>query len=181
MISAKICNPDSKRSFMEFTHGTTCIVGVPHGAESKLWVTADRPSTLVIEASGHEIQVIQITPPGGGILISRLQQPLQRNATGNLRNLLAGMLRRHSAQNAGQRLYNFRAMVEDGTPQRRGNLLATFDFHLLCETDFHWARAYHLKLDLDPDAASVADRAEGICPHCQEVRAKLEKNWSYES
>ena len=77
-----------------------------------------------------------------------------------------------------QRLYNFRGLIHAGTPKSRGDLLATFDFHLLCEVDFHWARAYHLEDGNTSEA--VTRRAEGTCPHCQEIRNRLERQWRYE-
>lgn len=178
MISAKIRELQSKFEFMEFTHGTTCIVGVPHGAESELWVTSDAPCTLSIEAGGIELKRQHIERTGTAVRISDLQQPHVPQG-GILSGLLQGAFaRRHVVRPSftKQRLYNFRAVVQDGN-----ELLATFDFHLLCEVDFHWARAYHLELSTGSDTnASVAERAEGTCPLCQEVRARLEKDWRYE-
>jgi hypothetical protein len=61
-------------------------------------------------------------------------------------------------------------------------VLATFDFHLLCEVDFHWARVYHLELDRKSNQAkTIAERAEGTCPLCHEARLRLQKNWNYET
>jgi hypothetical protein len=178
MISAKIREPESKLEFMEFTHSTTCIVGVPHGAGSELWVTSDCPCTVSIEAGGVELAQVIIERSGGAIRISDLNQPHVPQG-GILSGLLQGALgRRHVLRPSfsRQRLYKFRAVV-----QSNGDLLATFDFHLLCEVDFHWARAYHLELSTTSGAnSSVADRAEGTCPSCQEVRARLEKDWRYE-
>lgn len=175
MIRAEIRDPQSKLSFMEFTHGTTCIVGVPHGADSELWVKADHPCTLVIEAAGRELHVGLVEPPGGAIKLSTLRQPLVRTGLSGL----LGAWRAEKPNTPVQRLYNFRALIHEGTPEKRGNLLATFDFHLLCEVDFHWARAYHLELNQASEA--VTERAEGTCPHCLEVRTRLEKQWRYET
>ena len=176
MIRAKVCDPASKLDFMEFTRGTTCILGIPHGANSELWIRTDHSCTLAIEAAGQELKVVKIEAPGGSVKLSDLRQPLIRGFT--IANLL-GSLRRQKRQAPEQRLYNFRALVLDGTPQKRGSLLATFDFHMLCETDFHWARAYHLENSNASEA--VTKRAEGTCPHCLEVRTRLEKEWRYES
>ena len=175
MIRAEIRDPASKLRFMEFTRGTTCIVGVPHGAESELWINADHPCNLVIEAAGRELELLQIKPPGGSIKVSDLRQPLSRHSLGSLLD----MFRSDKQNTPNQRLYNFRALIEDKSCGTRGNLLATFDFHMLCELDFHWARAYHLELTQAPEA--VVERAEGTCPHCLEVRTRLEKKWRYET
>lgn len=178
MISAKIRESESSREFMEFTHGTTCIVGVPHGASSELWLTSDSPCTVCIEAAAVELARVQLERSGGAIRISDLQQPLIPQG-GILSSLWQGALgRRHLVRPSfsRQRLYKFRAVVQDGV-----DLLATFDFHLLCEVDFHWARAYHLELSTaSGSSGAVADRAEGSCPLCQEVRARLERDWRYE-
>lgn len=184
MISAKIRNPESKLEFMEFIHGTTCIVAVPHGAQSELWVSSDQQCTLVIEAAGRELEVLRINAPGSSVKLSDLLQPLVRNTGGGLVDLFSfGPFRRQHSAKPTQRLYNFRAIVESGSPQNRGEVLATFDFHLLCEVDFHWARAYHLELNGDRSQAtgSIAERAEGSCPHCQEVRTRLERDWRYDA
>lgn len=176
MIRAKVCDPASKLGFMEFIRGTTCILSVPHGADSELWVSTDQSCTLAIEAAGQELQCVEIHAPGGSIHISELRQPLARNVFSVSRLLQA--LRFEQPSVPTQRLYNFRALIHSGTPAERGDLLATFDFHLLCEVDFHWARAYHLEESNTPEA--VTTRAEGTCPHCQEIRNRLERQWRYE-
>jgi hypothetical protein len=181
MITAKIRDPQTQLPFMEFVHGTTCIVGVPHGAQSELWVTCDTPCTLVIEAAGRELEVLPLIAPGDSINISRLEQPLVRQ--GSILQNAWDVFRRapRKPQPAPQRLYNFRAVAENGTPLQRGDVLATFDFHLLCEVDFHWARAFHLKLKTGGGEGSIAERAEGTCPSCSEVRSRQAKDWRYET
>lgn len=177
MITASICDPQSKREFMNFIHGTTSIVAVPHGADSELSITCQRKCTLVIEAGGQEITTLLINPPGVSITLSELRQPLERNGI-NLTDIFSfGPFRRQQPL-PEQRLYKFRASFEDGTPNRRGSLLATFDFHLLCEVDFHWARACHL--DGDAKSDSVIRRAEGSCQICQLSRIRLQKDWKFE-
>lgn len=182
MISAKIRDPESKNEFMEFVHGTTCIVAIPHGAASELWITSDHPCTLVIEAAGQELEILPVTPPGGSVKISDLRQPLQRQGVALGEIFKFGPFRRRPLLSQPcQRLYNFRAVIEDGSPENRGELLATFDFHLLCEVDFHWARAYHLELDRANAAGhTVTQRAEGTCLFCQEARTRLQKTWRFE-
>ncbi len=184
MISARICAAQSKLEFMEFIHGTTSIVGVPHGVESELSVTSDSPGTLVIEAAGREIKIVPVTTDGVSVKLSDLQQPLtqQGSAVKSILRTFNRLRGKPVGQHKPQRLYNFRAIFENGSPQNRGEVQATFDFHLLCETDFHWARVYHLELVHSKDGEStVTDRAEGTCPLCQEVRARLERDWHFES
>jgi len=176
MIRAKVCDPESKLGFMEFTRGTTSILSVPHGADSELWISTDQRCTLTIEAAGQELKSVEIAPPGGSICISDLRQPLARNVLSFSRLMQA--LHLEKAAEPTQRLYNFRGLIHAGTPKARGDLLATFDFHLLCEVDFHWARAYHLEDGNTSEA--VTRRAEGTCPHCQEIRNRLERQWRYE-
>lgn len=184
MISARICAAEGKQEFMEFTHGTTCIVAVPHGVESELWISSDTPGTLVLEAAGREIKVMRLQPPGCTLKLSDLQQPLvqQPKSLGSILKALNPLRRPAPQPPASQRLYNFRAIIEDGSPRQRGDVLATFDFHLLCEVDFHWARVYHLELDRKSNQAkTIAERAEGTCPLCHEARLRLQKNWNYET
>lgn len=177
MITARICDPASKHEFMEFIHGTTCIVAVPHGAPSQLRVNCDSTCLLIIEASGKEIYRQEVLPPTASISISELKQPLKRQGIGISDIFTFGPFRNRQAEEPCQRLYNFRAVLygkEGAEP------LATFDFHVLCEQDFHWARAYHLELKNAGSAGSVTQRAEGSCEFCQEARKRLERNWRFE-
>lgn len=176
MISAKIVDPESKREFMNFIHGTTSIVAVPHGADSELQISTNRVATLVVEAGSEELSTLQVNPPGASIRISELKQPLERQGI-SIADILSFGPFRHRQPKLTQRLYKFRAVIENGTPNRRGKMLATFDFHLLCEVDFHWARAFHLD---EVKSDSVTRLAEGTCSFCQEARARLQKDWKFE-
>ena len=73
------------------------------------------------------------------------------------------------------RLYAFSAVFVRNTPDRQ--VAATFDFHVLCPTEFEPARAFHLQLQKDPDAIApdtIFDRAEGVhCPECRQLRVLL--------
>lgn len=185
MISIEIRNPENHLTFPEFIHNTTSIVAVPHGATSELRVNADRACTLVLEAGGVELLVVQIERPGLTVNLSEFCQPnLPSRSFGDLiPSFEFGPFKHRKAPKIQQRLYAFRAIIEGGTPNKRErhNLLATFDVHMLCDVDFHWARALYLKDVTSRGTHAIADKVEGNCPHCHEVRARLEKDGSYET
>lgn len=181
MIQAKLCNADGGQPFNSFIHNTTTYVGVPHDARCNLWLATSEARFLTIEAeSQHVIASRKIEAPGGFVLVSELKQPLQPSS--GLSGWVPPFLRiKNSKVKKPQlRLYAFRVIVsrqplnKDGTPD------ATFDFHLLCEEDFQWARSFELQLAKEPAAiapATIGDVAEGTCVTCAEVRERLRRDW----
>lgn len=185
MISIKICNPETGLSFPEFIHNTTTYVAVPHGSVGELWVNANRTCTLVLEASGQEVAVVQVNSPGGKVNLSEICQPrtTERSVMDLIPSFGFGPFRHQKAPKIVQRLYAFRAYVVEGTKDQRrhGSMLASVDFHVLCDVDYCWAHSYHVQYLRNPSAQSISDQAEGNCPHCGEVRARLQKDWRFES
>lgn len=188
MISAEICNPANGLPYMDFVHHKTRVVAVPHGEKSILRVQADRVATLIIEAGGEEVSVVGVSPPGVVVDLSQLNQPHvpSRTIGGFVPTFEFGPFKHVKRPVIRQRLYAFRAIIKAGAPEGRehAETLARFEFHMLCDVDFHWARALHLRTLGDPLAAAKVNAdtaAEGTCPHCREISARLKKDWSYET
>ncbi|MBX9573853.1 MAG: hypothetical protein K2X77_33460 [Candidatus Obscuribacterales bacterium] len=179
MISAEIRNPSNKLPYMEFCHHNTTLVAVPHGEKSELWLQCDRPATLVIEAGGSEVSVVELQLGTTVVSLSDLYQPHVpgRSIGGIVPSFDFGIFKHVKQPKIQQRLFSFSATVKAGKPDghERAQTLATFRFHLLCIVDFHWARA--IKLGTGGDPAS----AEGTCPACKVVSDRLKSDWRFET
>lgn len=185
MISVSVIDKASKQPFLNFIHNTTTYVGVPHTAETVLWVANDEPCFLGLEADCTRLTgtTKQVTAPGDGLVLSALKQPLV--LPGPRSGFVPGFLRRRAIpkpQEEQPRLYAFRAMVSKDPGEI--DILSTVDFHLLCEFDYRWALAIHLELQSNPQALgsqTIWERAEGTCPTCATVRARLQRDWTPEN
>lgn len=189
MISASLCNPAIQEPLRTFVHNTTTYVGVPHDAHCRLWITTNKPLFLTVEAENQNVITDRkIVAPGDSILVSDYKQPLGSGVLGRIipDGFIPGFLRIGRSRKPKKeqlRLYAFRTILSssplsDGAPPE-----ATFDFHILCEEDYDWAEMFHLELLKRPAAiapATIGDVAEGTCPRCAEVRARLRRDWATE-
>lgn len=181
MINLEVINPLEKQPYPSFTHNTTTYVGVPHGADSMLRINASpdaRPAAVQIISAGKEILLAPFegtsltlplsdlkAPPLKTSLFSRLPLPLQFNA------------RKPAVNPPGQRLYAF--TVHAFRDQNQDMLSASFEIHILCETDWKLAYTAHQRLQQQPDALSsrsIWEYAQGTCPICKEIRRKLQSH-----
>lgn len=178
MISAEIRNSGDKLPFMDFCYNGTTLLAVPHGEHSELLLQCHRPATLVIEAGGEEVSVVPLQLGTTVVNISELYQPHvpERTLGGFLPGFKFGPFQHAPRPKVRQRLFAFTATVKAGKPEdhQRAETLATFRFHLLCNVDFHWARAIYLGKSGDPASA------EGTCPQCQVVSDMLKRNNRFE-
>ncbi len=179
MITVNLCNADVGQPFASFMHNTTTYVGVPHDSRSQLWINMSQPRFLTIEAENQRVIADRpLTAPGGSVLISEMTQP--RRPVGGLGGFIPSFLRRRVPSRPPLRLYAFRVVLskrplgEDPSPE------ATFDFHLLCQEDFRWAKSFQQQLLQAPAAISpstIGEVAEGTCAICAEVRERLRRQW----
>ena len=180
MISAEIRNPGNKLSYMEFQHHGRTLVAVPHGEKSELWIHTQRAATLVIEAGGEDVCVVPITSPLAVVDLSVLNQPHvpERTIGGFLPSFEFGPFKHVKRPKIQQRLFAFTAIVKAACKpenHQSANTLASFPFHLLCDVDFHWARAISLRKSGDPV------NAEGTCPQCKQVSEVLKRDGRFET
>lgn len=197
MISVGIVDPKTNLPFPNFIHNTTTYVGVPHNAETLLWVSTDLACLLNLEAENRQVldKNKEIVVPGEGIVLSTLKQPIVSTSGGGfLPPWLSGLGNRLIGRSApaptpdpsaAARLYAFRAVINQlgKDYDKLSTVQGTVDFHLLCEYDYAWAYAIHLDLRENPKAIgtqAIWERAEGVCPTCAEVRARLQRDWTPE-
>lgn len=181
MISVNVIDQTSRQAFPTFIHNTTTYVGVAHEAGTLLSVTSEHPCILTLEAENQTLfnRGIEIPAWGSCIELSALKQPQLPSGGFDFASLLPwGRKRVEPQRQHTPRLYAFRAMIASAASPEI--LLSTVDFHLLCLVDYRWAEALHGALLKDPQALgseTIWERAEGTCPVCAEVRARLQKDW----
>lgn len=181
MISANLCDPAVAEPLRTFQHNTTTYVGVPHGSHCKLWITTDQPMFLTVIAENRNIISDRpIAAPGDSLLLSDYKQPI--SGGGGLGGFIPGFLRigRSKPPQKQLRLYAFRVVLSSRKLADGGRPEASYEFHILCDEDYNWAELFHLELQSRPAAiapATIGDVAEGTCPICAEVRARLRREW----
>jgi hypothetical protein len=197
MISVSVCDPKSacgpRGTFESFQHNTTTYVKIPHDHPSRLWLNVNEECEVVLISQGQTLIRRKVSGPEAIELssISVPSLPSQRPHTlasrfgGGLSSLL-----RHRQQETSvtscpapnvevklpeHRLYQF--TLEFRTLDEN-HVLATFEFHILCEEDYTAAHALHLRIHHAPDAitpATIAERTEGItCLRCSQNKIVLE-------
>jgi hypothetical protein len=170
--TVRICNPVRQEPYPSFLHQTTQYVAVPHCSPYLLYVDSDEACTVSLQVAGREVMSLDVGAEPTHIPLSDL--PVPKAQPDGLMDLLASKLARRK-QACPPRLHAFSAVFVRNTPDRQ--VAATFDFHVLCPTEFEPARAFHLQLQTDPDAIApdtIFDRAEGVhCPECRQLRALL--------
>lgn len=183
MISVSLCDPASQESLRTFQHNTTTYAGVPHGSHCRLWVITPKPLFLTIEAESRNVITDRpIAAPGDSLLVSDYKQPLKSGGF-NLGGFIPGFLKIGRSKVPAKpplRLYAFRVVLTAKPLADGGRPEATYDFHILCDEDYNWAETFHLELASRPAAispATIGDVAEGTCPICAEVRARLRREW----
>lgn len=173
MRIARICDPEAREPYPNFVHNTTTYVAIPHDRPSLLFVFNDEePCSVAIMAEGREIHVERLVNGQAVIELHRFRAPAPQptNVTETLASLISLARRKpHCREN---RLYAFSIVLRDDTPEQ--SVLATYDFHVLCPTEYEAACAYHHEICQSPKVISpdtISDRAEGrACPNCREVR-----------
>jgi hypothetical protein len=155
----------AQQPYKSFKHNTTRYVRIPHLAPSLLkvqWTEACR----VCVSSNDQIVVCEPTSQQGDATISL--SDLRAPRVGPGLNLF------HRTRQA-QRLYAFKVIIQDLSDDHK--VLATYEFHVLCEEDYNAAFAYKMRLDNDPKVIApdlISDRVEGSrCQICKQVRKTL--------
>lgn len=176
MRIARICDPELRESFPQFCHNTTTYVSIPHKAASQLFVFNDEePCWASIQVEGREVHTVRLDGKQSLIELHRLVQP--EPVTDSFRDTLAnlfGVRRSRPRENCKNhtRLYAFQVVLLADTPQRQ--VLATYDFHILCPREYADACAVHRQICSNPDVIApdtISDRTEGrCCPDCKQTR-----------
>jgi hypothetical protein len=135
----------------------------------------DEPSWVSIVADGRQVHVERLSDGQAVIELHKLTAPSpNRESLFGLGDTLAQIiaLARRKPDCRQTRLYAFSVVLHRDTPERQ--VLATYDFHVLCPEEFEAACAFHSQICQRPTAITpdtISDRAEGRhCPHCREVR-----------
>lgn len=181
MINLEVINPQEKQPYPRFTHNTTTYVGVPHGASSMLRINTSpdtRPAMIQIVSGGKEILSAPFKETSLTLSLSELKAPAP---PGNLLSRLPIPIplpfsqRKPILSVASQRLYAF--TVHAFRDPGKSMLSASFEIHILCDTDWKLAYTAHQRLQKQPDALhcrSIWEYAEGTCPICKEIRKSLQ-------
>jgi hypothetical protein len=165
--------------FPSFCHNTTTYVGIPHDAPSILFVYNDQePCYASIQVDGREVHSVRLEGRQTHIELHKLRAPAVTAVSDSLLEAFTSIfrVRRRANCKSQTRLYAFSVVLQADTPQR--NVLATYQFHVLCPREFQDALAVHHEICHSPEAIapdSISHRAEGrCCPHCIATRERLE-------
>ncbi|HEY9790282.1 MAG TPA: hypothetical protein V6D22_07785 [Candidatus Obscuribacterales bacterium] len=168
--NVSLCDPDTLKPFPSFKHNTTTYVGIPHGGRFAVQVQWGEPFLLCVNSGDSDIICRPASEGKALIDITDERAPQIRRQLPELVQALFTRERRRP-----QRLYAFSVVIKSDAAGHP--VLSSYEYHVLCPSEFDAALACKLAIDRNPKDISpelICDRVEGnTCPQCHEVRKKL--------
>jgi hypothetical protein len=168
--TVSLCDPKTLKPFPSFKHNTTTYVSIPHDAPFAVQVQWGEPFLLCVNSGDYDVIC---RPASEGTALIDITDERAPQVRRQLPELLRALVTR--VRSRLQRLYAFSVVIKAESP---GNpVLSSYEYHVLCPTEFDAAMACKLLIDKDPKAITpelICDRVEGqSCPQCHEVRLKI--------